>query len=125
MAEGPQARLRLPRKQRLQTSADFKRIREQGRRLARGTLVANWLILPPNSRSRLGVITSRKVGKSTVRSRARRLMREVFRRHQPDLATPVDLVLIARPSINGKSYQAVERDYLVILEQARLLNSSQ
>jgi ribonuclease P protein component len=125
MAEGHHPRLRLPRCRRLQTSADFKRVREQGRRLAKGTLVANWMALSPNAPSRLGVITSRKIGKSTRRSRARRLMREVFRLHQHNLATPVEMVLIARPSINGKTFQTVERDYLLILQQARLLKKNQ
>ena len=43
-----------------------------------------------------------KIGNAVARSRARRLMRESFRLHQRELARPVDLVLVARPSIAGK-----------------------
>jgi ribonuclease P protein component len=48
-------------------------------------------------------------------------MREVFRRHQHQLATPVDLVLIARQSIAGKDYAQVEWDFITAAKQARLI----
>ena len=84
-------------------------------------LIANWRELPDGSRSQLGLITSRKTGNAVVRSRARRLMREAFRRHQNDLSQPVTMVLIARPALAGKAYVEVEHAYLLVLKQARLL----
>lgn len=58
-----------------------------------------------------------------TRSRSRRLLREVFRLHQHDLAQPVDIILVARPSIAGRQRQAVERDYLSALGRCGLLKS--
>jgi ribonuclease P protein component len=92
--------------------------------LAQGCLIANWKPLPADARSRLGVITSRKVGGAVERNRARRLLRESFRRHQLELSKPVDLVLVARPSIAGKSFMQVEREFLLALGKAGLLNSA-
>ena len=46
----------------------------------------------PGQSSRLGVVTSRKIGGAVARSRARRLLRESFRLHQRELAQAVDLV---------------------------------
>jgi len=89
-----------------------------------GGLIANWLVLPPGDTSKLGVITSRKLGGAVVRNRARRLMREAFRLNQLQLKAPVDLVLVARASIVGKSRQDVERDYLTLLRRADLLKES-
>ena len=89
-----------------------------------GCLIANWERLPENSASRLGVITSGRIGGAVVRNRARRLMRESFRLHQRELAGPVDLVLVARPSIVGKGFAEVERDFLVTLRRARLLKQA-
>jgi ribonuclease P protein component len=86
-----------------------------------GCLIANWQRLPAASASRLGVITAGKIGGAVVRNRARRLMRETFRLHQRELAGPVDLVLVARPSIVGKGFAEVERDFLTTLRRARLL----
>ena len=106
---------------RLRQKFEFARIREQGRRVSKGCLIANWMILPQGSAPRLGVITTRKLGKAHVRSRARRLLRESFRLHQNDLREPVAIVLVARSSILGRKLEDVERDYLSVLRQAGLL----
>ena len=55
------------------------------------------------------------------RERARRLLREVFRVHQHNLSQPVDLVLVARPSIAGKGFFDVEQDFVTTLRKAGLL----
>ena len=114
------APLGFPRERRIKQGRDFCRAKVEGRRLVQGCLILNWLSLAPPSPSRLGVITSRKIGHAAIRSRARRLMREAFRLHQGDLAKPVDLILVARASIVGKHYSGVERDYLEALKKARL-----
>ena len=121
MNAAPPPRLRLGRALRIQRSGDFARLRQQGARLALGCLVANWNELPVGAGPRVGVITSRKIGNAVARARARRLLRESFRRHQHELAKPVDLVLVARNSIAGKSFADVEKDYLTALKRAHLL----
>ena len=121
MKGGEPAKLSLPRDRRIKQGRDFARTRTTGKRIANGCLVANWVELPAGASSRIGVITSRKVGESVVRSRARRLLREVFRLHQFDLKQPLDLVLVARPSIVKKSFGEVERDFLAALHRAQLI----
>ena len=106
---------------RLKQGRDFLDIKQRGQRLAVGCLIANWTVSPAGSGSRLGVITSRKLGSAVTRSRARRLLRETFRLHQHDLRQPVRLVLVARSSILGKQRTDVERDFLLALRRARLL----
>jgi ribonuclease P protein component len=110
----------LGRRSRLAHSRDFARVRQVGERLAQGCLIANWHRLPTGSAARLGVVTSKKIGGAVVRARARRLLRESFRRHQHALARPVELVLVARNSIAGKKFAAVEKDYLAALKRAGL-----
>ena len=120
MDASPPAPLGFPRERRIKQGRDFGRAKVEGRRLVQGCLILNWISLAPSSPSRLGVITSRKIGHAAIRSRARRLMREAFRLHQGDLAKPVDLILVARASSVGKHYSGVERDYLDALKKARL-----
>ncbi len=120
MAGTPSSRLAFPRSSRLKLRGEFARAKAEGRRLVCGCLIANVLPRLPGQPSRLGVVTSRKIGGAVARSRARRLMRECFRLHQRDLARPVDLVLVARSSITGKKMADVEKDLMRVLRQARL-----
>ncbi len=106
---------------RLRTGRDFARVRQDGTRLSLGCLVANWMLLPPGSPSRLGVITSAKIGTAVERNRARRLLRECYRQHQHHFRSPLDLVLVARPSIVGKAFAEVEKDFLTTVRKAGLL----
>ncbi len=106
---------------RLRHRADFARLKQQGQRLAKGCLVLNWQELPSTGSTRFAVITTRKLGKAVVRNRCRRLVRECVRLHQHALRVPVDMVLIARASMVGQSFAVVERDYLRLLREARLI----
>jgi len=124
MTAVPSARLRLPRSRRFRLGRDFQRARTQGRRLVQGCLIFNWLPLPAGQRTRLGVVTSRKIGGATVRSRARRLLREAFRRHQFDLSQPLDVVLVARAGIGSMKFAETERDYLAALRRAGVLKQT-
>ena len=74
------------------------------------------------SGSYVGISGGGAWGSAVVRNRARRLMREVFRLHQRELAEPVDLVLVARPSIAGRGRAEVEKDFLATMSRAGLLN---
>ncbi len=121
-AEAP-VRLGFGRAARLKQGRDFARLRQSGERLVTGCLVTNWQRLGLGASSRLGVITSGRIGGAVVRNRARRLLRESFRLHQHELAQPVDLVLVARPSIAGKTFTEVEKDFLTSLRRAGLLKS--
>jgi len=112
----PQA---FPRRRRMQLPGEFARVRTQGQRLVHGCLIMNWAGAA-GSASRLGVVTSRKLGPAVARNRARRLLRESFRRHQDLLTQSVDLVLVARNSINGRGLPDVEKDYLGALRRAGL-----
>jgi len=120
MDASPPAALGLPRARRLKDGRDFARTRQEGRRLVQGCLILNWVVLPAGATSRLGVITARRLGAAVIRTRARRLLREAFRLHQPQLIQPVDLVLVARPSIVGKGFADVAGDFVTALKRARL-----
>ena len=116
------ARRTLGRRTRIKQGRDFLKVRQGGQRLVKGCLIANWLGLPATAHSRVGVVVSKKVGDSVTRSRAKRLLRESFRIHQHELKQPVDLVLVARPSIVKNGFAEVEKDFLITLRQAGLLS---
>ncbi len=121
MSAAQPARRGLGRRARIKQGRDFLRVRSAGERAVKGCLIANWLRLPAEARSRLGVVVSKKVGNAVVRSRAKRLLRESYRQHQHEFTQPLDLVLVARPSIAEKDFATVERDLMTTLRQAGLL----
>jgi len=110
---------------RLRHAREFASLRQKGQRLVCGGLIANWILLPPGSTSRLGVVTGRKLGPAVVRNRSRRLLRESFRLHQQDLKQPVALVLVPRASLVGRPFAGVEADFLSVLRRARLLKAAE
>jgi ribonuclease P protein component len=123
MAAAP-ASLGFPRSRRIKQGRDFLRAKTQGKRAVNGCLILNWLPLAEGSPTRLGVITSKKVGNAVARARARRLLREAFRLNQLRLTQPLELVLVARLSIVGKSFAEVEKDLLQGLRKASLLKET-
>ena len=115
------APLGLPRSCRLQRGSDFLRLKNDGQRIVVGCLILNWMTAGSPPGSRLGVITSGRLGNAVVRSRARRLLREAFRHHHPSLVASADIVLIARASISKRDFAGVEQDLLEALRRARLV----
>ena len=114
--------LALPRGRRLRLPGEFSRVRNIGQRLIVGCLILNWKEAPS---TRLGVVTSRRIGSAVERNRARRLLRECFRPIQVKLNKPVEMVLVARKSINGRKMVQVEVDFLTALNRAGLLQGKE
>jgi ribonuclease P protein component len=64
----------------------------------------------PSGVSRMGITASRHVGGAVVRNRVKRLVREFFRRRHHLLAPARNVVVIARPTAAGASYDEVARE---------------
>lgn len=107
----------LPRAQRITTDADFKRIRKRGHKWQSSSFIA--LLYPQKKREipRLGVIVSTKIGKSTIRKRASRVLRAAFAKSW-DLDNCVDVVLIARPHLKHKTSNQVAEE-IKFMQQKR------
>ena len=83
----------------------------------------NWRPSPDRAYSRLGVVVSKRVGGSVVRSRSRRLLREAFRHFQPEIIGAFDMVLVARKMISNASQEAVNEELMRLLGRAKALDS--
>src|SRR4051812_24455863 len=70
--------LRLLRSDRLRKRFEFRRVRNEGRRVHTASFVIQ-VAANTQSPSRLGLTVSRKVGPAVRRNRIKRLLREVFR----------------------------------------------
>src|SRR6476469_3566474 len=117
----PARQLTFPKSRRLTLSAEFEQVKKNGR-VYRGQLVM-LSILPATEtrRFRAGFITSRAVGRAVVRNRVRRRLREIVRRHQPDLIDGIWIVTIARAAAARASYQQLEVEWLRLAGRASIL----
>jgi ribonuclease P protein component len=106
----------LPPHERLLLRADYLRCYRSGRR-RQGALVALYLIPNPLGHPRIGVTTSRKVGKSVVRHRLKRWIKEIYRRWsgRADLP-PLDVVAHLKTEAKSASFRELRRDLLALLE---------
>ena len=78
----------------------------------------------PNAcgRDRLGIIASRRLGGAVARNRAKRRLRELFRRRPADLAgqaAPLDIVAIPRREANDAAFAALATDFHAALRKLR------
>ena len=62
--------------------------------------------------SRVGVVASRKVGNAVVRNKAKRRMRELFRRNKDLLEPSVDLLIVASAEIKEAGWTDLVRAYI-------------
>lgn len=95
---------------RLRHNREFRDAYERGRRVVSRYFVA-FILAKRDGGLRLGVVASRRVGGAVARNRAKRLLREVFRKRKPDRAVSADLVLVARGAINEATYWDVDTVY--------------
>lgn len=71
--------------------------------------------------NRLGFLASKKVGNAVIRNRARRLMKESFRKIAPNLDQGYDLIFIARNTIQDVKCDEVYKSASSLLKKAGLI----
>ncbi len=88
----------LARQNRLRKRGDFERAYKEGTKVVTRQLV---LFARPNgaTTSRLGVTATRKIGNAVIRNRARRLVREAYRKVRLGLPRGYDYVVVVRPPL--------------------------
>ena len=95
--------------------AEFQQVYEQGARI-RGSFSTLFLLPNKLSIGRLGIAATRKLGGSVQRNRAKRLIREVFRRN--NTAAGFDVVVVPKRELLDASLTALEADYRHNLERS-------
>lgn len=118
------SRERMERRIRLRRGAEFGQVRKEGCSWSHSLLV---IVARPNggTLTRIGVAASHRVGKSTERNRAKRLLREAARHLHPRLQPGWDLVLIARPQILQVKEPQVRQAMEMLIRQAGLVAQEQ
>ncbi|XUX01412.1 MAG: ribonuclease P protein component [Dehalogenimonas sp.] len=108
----------IQRERRLRRREDFQRVLATGRSRADNYLVLK-LSEGTGNPSRIGLVTSKKVGGAVERNRVRRRLRGIL---SPLILKPgADLVFIARPSAAQAPYSTLEGSVKSLLKRAGLV----
>ena len=109
--------------QSLKKNYQFRYVYNRGKSLANRHLVVyvikNGKHLDSN---RFGVSVSKKVGKSVVRSRVTRLIKESYRLMEEDIKTGYDIVVIARVNAKDCTYAEVSKSLHHLLKKHGLIS---
>lgn len=100
----------------IKKTSEFSKVYKHGKSYADRHLV---MYVYPNKLgySRLGLSISKKVGKSVVRNRIRRLIKEVFRLNYKS-ENHNDIVIIARVRASEAGYMEIKKSFRYLLKKA-------
>lgn len=96
---------------------EFERAYSRGSR-SHGRFMTVFMVPNGLTRPRLGIAATRKLGSAVERNRAKRLTRELFRRHM--LSAAVDVVVVPRREMLHAPFTSLEADYVAVLDKGRL-----
>lgn len=106
--------MRFRPEQHLRRQSDFRAVREQGRRWDAGafTLWCRQREPADEACARIGFVASiAAVGGAVWRNRAKRRLREAFRRHQALVPAGWDVTVVARRSVNTLPWSEIEQRF--------------
>jgi ribonuclease P protein component len=104
---------------RLVSRADFSRVYREGRRYGGGILVL--YVRPTEFGRRVGITAGRGLGGAVVRNRAKRRLREAYRRIEGRLCGTGDVVLVARSGVAAAGFIEIMQEMEVLCAAGRLL----
>ena len=104
----------------LKKNSDFQRVYRKGKYASSETLVV-YYVKRRTSIVRIGITTSKKVGKSVQRNRMRRLIRENIRLLHDQLAPGMDLVIVVRKANPDANLYSIGREMRFLLKKLDIL----
>ena len=109
---------KFPKSDRILKRDDFRRVYDQGRKLQARYFTAFIVASKEGERPRIGLTATRKIGNSVERNRARRLLREAFRKNKWLVPPGLDIVINVKRPLVEAAYRDLEGDFIAFLERA-------
>lgn len=107
--------------EKIRKNSHFRFIYNRGKSFSDSYLVL-YIFKNNKSINRLGISVSKKVGKSVVRSRVKRLIRENYRLNKDGLKKGYDVIFLARQRASKASFHEIRKSMLYLMHKSGLTN---
>ena len=104
------------KKHRLSKSKNYTLILRQGKRVSQKNVIGYWLKNELDYQ-RLGIITSRKLGKANKRNYFKRIIRESFRTNPKRFKSGIDLIILGR-NLKEIKFEEIKKEIDFIMQKA-------
>ncbi|HSP48517.1 MAG TPA: ribonuclease P protein component [Clostridiaceae bacterium] len=116
----------MKKHEKIRKNNEFRNVYRRGKSFSNYLLVLyinknRYNVLDNEKYSRVGISVSKKVGKSVIRSRVKRLISEAFRLNKDKFVEGYDFVFVARTASKDKSYADMEKAMLSLFKKAGLI----
>lgn len=108
----------------LKKNYEFRKVYKSGKSCANYLLVL-YVFKNKEKSNKVGISVSKKVGKSVIRSRVKRLIKESYRNNSSNLKQGYNFVFIARVNSKEKSYKEIENSLKSLLRKSGLINDEE
>ncbi len=105
---------------RLKKNEDFRRVYRKKRSMANRLLII-YILENKYEYNRVGFTVSKKVGKSVIRNRVKRLLRESYRLNEEKILQGYDIIFIARNTASKASYKEIENAMMHLFRKMKLV----
>lgn len=114
----------MEKKFRLKGNRDFRKTYDTGKSFANKYLVI-FFVENGLENNRVGIAVTKKLGKSTVRNKIKRRIREAYRLNNYRVKQGYDIVFLTRVSAKEVGYKELESAVLHLLKLAGLLKKGE
>lgn len=106
---------------------NFKKIYQEGQRVSNQGIILRYLKVEERGNrgnrvnSKIAVVVGKSLGKAVKRNRVKRVLKEAYRQNQPNIFAGYSFVITAKPFLQEKSFQEVEKLLLDVFRRGGLL----
>ena len=108
----------------LKKNRDFRNLYKRGKSSV-SQVIAIYVRKNKNTKNRVGITVSTKVGCAVVRNRVRRRIREAYRLNEEKLKFGYDVVIVARVRAAKSSFGEIEENLLSLAGRLGILREEQ